>query len=165
MRYLEDLAVGDRFTTRSAVATEADIVAFAQRFDPQPMHTDPKAALDGPLGGLVASGWHTVAIVMGLIMRENPMEGGPWLGLGVDELRWPGPVRAGDTLRAEVEVVSITPSRSKPTHGIVRLHITARNQRGEVVLSLFPNLWVARRGETGATGGNAERGKPTAKTI
>ena len=146
MRYLEDLAVGEHFTTGSAEVTEAELLAFARRFDPQPMHVDAQAALSGPLGALSASGWHTAAIVMGLIIASNPMEGGPWLGLGVDELRWPAPVRPGDTIRADVEIVSITPSRSKPTHGIVRVHITARNQRGDVVLSMFPNLWVARRG-------------------
>lgn len=145
MRYLEDLAVGERHTTRSAAVSEAEILEFAKRFDPQPMHVDARAARDGPLRGLSASGWHTTAIVMGLMVDANPMEGTPWLGLGVDELRWPAPVRPGDTIRAEIEVVSITPSRSKPSHGVVRIHITARNQRGDVVLSMFPNLWVARR--------------------
>jgi acyl dehydratase len=149
MRHLEDLAVGERFTTRSATVSEADLVAFAKQFDAQPMHLDAQAALGGPLGGLSTSGWHTVSLVNGLVVEANPMDGGPWLGLGVDELRWPAPVRPGDTIRAEVEVVSITPSRSKPTHGVVRIHITARNQRGEVVLSMFPNLWVARGCEAG----------------
>src|SRR5579872_4732553 len=145
MRYLEDLAVGERFTTRPAEVTEADLVAFARRFDPQPMHVDALAARDGPLGSLSASGWHTAAMVMGLIVEADLMEGGPWLGLGVDELRWPVPVRPGDSIHAEIEVVSITPSRSKPTHGIVRVRITGRNQRGDLVLSMFPNLWVSRR--------------------
>ena len=78
------------------------------------------------------------------MVNANLMDGGPFLGLGVDELRWPQPVRPGDTIQAELEVVSITPSRSKPTHGVVRVHVTARNQRGEIVLSMYPNLWVAR---------------------
>src|SRR5690349_13438537 len=116
MKYLEDLAVGERFMTQSAKVTEADLIAFAKRFDPQPMHMDPEAARKGPLGALSASGWHTVALVMGLIVEANTMDGGPWLGLGVDDLRWPSPVRPGDTIRAEVEIVSITPSQSKPTH-------------------------------------------------
>src|SRR5690348_2906499 len=123
MKYLEDFAVGERFTTRPAEVSEADIVALAKRFDAQPMHLDAQAALGGPLGGLSASGWHTVSIVNGLVVEANPTEGGPWLGLGVDELKWPAPVRPGDAIQAEVEVVSVTPSRSKPTHGVVRLHI------------------------------------------
>ena len=145
MRYLEDLHVGDRFTTPSAQISEADIFDFARRFDPQFMHLDADAASRGPLGGLSASGWHTTALVMKLTIDAKPLDGGPVLGLGVDELRWPNPLRPGDVLTAELEVVSITPSRSKPTHGVVRIHTTAKNQRGEVVLSMYPNLWVPRR--------------------
>jgi acyl dehydratase len=145
MRYFEDLAVGDRITTPSVEVTEADILAFAKRFDPQPMHTDPNAAISGPLRGLAASGWHTAAIVMRLIVDARPLGGGPVLGLGVDEVRWPNPVRPGDTITAELEVDSKTSSRSKPTHGVVRMRITARNQKGDVVLRMFPNLWVPRR--------------------
>lgn len=145
MRYLEDLHVGDRFSTPSVQISEWDILDFARRFDPQFMHLDVDAASRGPLGGLSASGWHTTALVMKLTIDAKPLDGGPVLGLGVDELRWPNPVRPGDVLTAELEVVSITPSRSKPTHGVVRIHTTAKNQRGEVVLSMYPNLWVPRR--------------------
>ena len=130
MKHLEDFAAGDRFTTGSAEVSEADLVAFAHRFDAQPMHLDAQAAADLPLRGLSASGWHTVSLVNGLLVKANLMGGGPFLGLGVDELRWPQPVRPGDRIQVEVEVVSITPSRSKPTHGVVRIHVTARNQRG-----------------------------------
>jgi acyl dehydratase len=144
MKHLEDFAAGDRFTTGSAKVSEADLVAFAQRFDAQPMHLDARAAADLPLRGLSASGWHTVSLVNGLLVKANLMGGGPFLGLGVDELRWPQPVRPGDRIQVEAEVVSITPSRSKPTHGVVRIHVTARNQRGEIVLSMYPNLWVPR---------------------
>jgi acyl dehydratase len=152
MKYLEDFAVGDRFTTTSAEISEADLIGFAKRFDAQPMHLDAEAAARGPLRGLSASGWQTVSLVNGLLVGANLMDGGPFLGLGVDELRWPQPVRARDRIQAEVEVVSIKPSRSRPTHGVVRMHVTARNQRGEVVLSMYPNLWVPRRSDT-----NAER--------
>jgi acyl dehydratase len=145
VRYLEDLSVGQRFTTPAAQITEADTLSFAARYDPQPMHLDAEAAARGPLGGLSASGWQTTALVMRLTVDAKPFGGAPVLGLGVDELRWPNPVRPGDTITAELEVVSITPSRSKPTHGVVRIHTTARNQKGEVVLSMFPNLWVPRR--------------------
>jgi acyl dehydratase len=146
VRYLEDLSVGQKFTTPSAQVTDTDILTFATRFDPQFMHLDQEAAKRGPLGGLTASGWHTTALVMRLTIDARPLDGGPVLGLGVDELRWPHPVRAGDTVTAELEVISITPSRSKPTHGVVRIHTIAKNQNGDVVLTMSPNLWVPRRG-------------------
>ena len=152
MRYLEDLSVGQRFTTPSAQISEADIYDFANRFDPQFMHLNPEAAALGPLAGLSASGWQTTALVMRLTIDARPLDGGPILGLGVDELRWPNPVRPGDTITVELEVISVTPSRSKPTHGVVRIHTTARNQNGDVVLSMFPNLWVPRRTAASATG-------------
>jgi acyl dehydratase len=145
MRHLEDLAAGERFVTKTADVTEAEIITFARQFDPQPMHVDPERSVAGPLGGIAASGWHTISVVMRLIVEADPLDGAPWLGLGVDEVRWPNPVRPGDSIQAELEIVSITPSRSKPTHGVVRINITARNQNGEVVVTMVPNLWVSRR--------------------
>lgn len=145
MRYLEDFSVGERFFTESAHMSEADILGFAHRFDPQPMHTNPEHALTGPLRGLAASGWHTISVVMRLIVDADPLGGTPWLGLGVDEIRWPNPVRPGDSISSELEVVAITPSRSKPTHGVVRIRITAWNQNREMVLTMIPNLWISRR--------------------
>src|SRR5262249_24196373 len=102
-------------------------------------------AKQGPLGGLAASGWQTTAEVMRLLIDADPFAGGPMLGLGDEELRWPTPVRPGDSIIAEMEVLSITPSRSKPTHGVIRVHVTAWNQKQELVLSMFPKLWVPRR--------------------
>lgn len=145
MRYLEDFAVGEVIETPSAHITEDEIVAFATQFDPQPMHLERNPAKPGPLGGLSASGWHTSAVVMRLMVDAKLLWGGPILGLGVDELRWPNPVRPGDTIRAAVEVLSITPSRSKPGHGVVRTRVTALNQDGATVLTMCPNLWVPRR--------------------
>ncbi len=144
-RYLEDLAIGERRETGDFVVTEEDGVSFAKRYDPQPMHIDREAAESGPFKGLIASGWQTTGIVMRLITDAKPFGSTQVLGLGVDELRWPVPVRPGDTIRAELEVISITPSRSKPDFGVVRIQITARNQRGEVVMKMIPNLWVPRR--------------------
>ena len=144
MRHLEDLAVGDRTMTASEAVTEADIIAFAKRFDPQPMHVDPATAVNGPLGRLAASGWHTAAIVMRLMVDAKPLGGAPLLGLGVDEIRWPNPVIPGDTITAEIEIMSITPSRSTPSHGIVRIRVTAKNRNGDVVLIMFPKLWVPK---------------------
>ena len=144
-RYLEDLAVGERKESGWFELTEEESMQFAGRYDPQPMHIDRAAAEIGPLRGLTASGWQTTAIVMRLITDARPFGSTPVLGLGVDELRWPTPLRPGDTIRAETEVLSITPSRSKPEFGVVRMQITARNQRGEVVLKMIPNLWIPRR--------------------
>lgn len=145
MRYLEDLVVGEKIITPSMHVTESDIVAFAILYDPQPMHLDTDAASRGPFGGLIASGWHTVAIAMRLIVDARPFGGGPVLGLGTDEVRWPKPVRPGHTIRVEIEILSVTPSRSKPDYGVVRIRIVARNQHGDTVLTMLPNLWVPRR--------------------
>jgi acyl dehydratase len=139
-RYLEDLHVGDKIQTASVIVTEEDILDFARRFDPQPMHTDPNAP-----GGLIASGWHTGALVMRLVVDAKPLGGLPLLGLGVDGIQWPKPVRPGDTIQVETEVLAIRPSQSQPTHGIVKLRSTARNQHGEVVFVVTPNCWVQRR--------------------
>jgi len=145
MRYLEDFAVGDKLPTHSATITESSLIAFAAEYDPQPMHLDPNPAVPGPLGGLSASGWQTACVVMRLMVDADPCKGAPMLGMGVDELRWPTPVRPGDTISAELEVVSVTPSRSKPDFGVVRMKVTAKNQNGQVVMTMYPNLWIPRR--------------------
>jgi acyl dehydratase len=144
-RYLEDFAVGEVHQTGSVEVTAADTMAFAARYDPQPMHTDPKIAGQGEFDGLIASGWHTSAMVMRLIVDSRPLGDAPVLGLGVEELRWPRPVRPGDILQAESEVLSVTPSQSRPQYGVVRLKVTARNQRGEIVYTMIPKLRVLRR--------------------
>ena len=144
-RYLEDLQVGDKIQTGSVTVTEEDILEFARRFDPQPMHADPEAARRGPFGGLIASGWHTGALVMRLVVDANPLGGLPLLGLGADGIEWPRPVRPGDTIQVEMEVLAIRPSQSQANHGIVKIRSTARNQRGEVVYVVTPNCWVPRR--------------------
>jgi acyl dehydratase len=139
-RYLEDLQVGEKTTTGSVTVTEAEMLDFSRKFDPQPMHTDPNVA-----GGLIASGWHTAAVVMRLVADARPLGDLPVLGLGVDGIEWRQPVLPGDTIQVEIEVLAIRPSKSKPTHGIVKLRSTARNQRGEVVYVVTPNCWVPRR--------------------
>ncbi|HLX45073.1 MAG TPA: MaoC family dehydratase [Bryobacteraceae bacterium] len=144
-RYLEDFIIGERKESGWFDLTEEESVAFARRYDPQPMHIDREAAAHGPLQGLTASGWQTTAIVMRLIIEAQPFGSTPVLGLGVDEVRWPTPLRPGDSIRAEIEVLSTTPSKSKPEFGVMRIQITARNQRGEVVLKMIPNLWIPRR--------------------
>jgi acyl dehydratase len=144
-RYLEDLHVGEKIRTGSVTVSEEDILEFSRRFDPQPMHDNPEAAARGPFRGLIASGWHTAALVMRLTVDSNPLGSLPLLGLGVDGIEWPQPVRPGDTIQVEMEIVEIRPSKSRPSHGIVKIRSTARNQRGEVVYKVTPNCWVPRR--------------------
>jgi acyl dehydratase len=139
-RYLEDLKVGDRIRTSAVTVTEEDILDFARRFDPQPMHADPHVS-----GGLIASGWHTAAIVMRLTVDSNPLGTLPLLGLGVDGIEWSRPVRPGDTIQVEMEILAIRPSKSQPDYGIVKIRSTARNQNGEVVYVVTPNCWVPRK--------------------
>jgi acyl dehydratase len=139
-RYLEDLKVGDRIRTSAVTVTEEDILDFARRFDPQPMHADPHVS-----GGLIASGWHTAAIVMRLTFDSNPLGTLPLLGLGVDGIEWSRPVRPGDTIQVEMEILAIRPSKSQPDYGIVKIRSTARNQNGEVVYVVTPNCWVPRK--------------------
>jgi acyl dehydratase len=144
-RYLEDLEVGQKFQTASVTISEEDILEFSRRYDPQPMHVDPQAAARGPFRGLIASGWHTGALVMRLVVDSNPLGSLPLLGLGVDGIEWPQPVRPGDTIQVEMEVLTIRPSKSHPGHGIVKLRSVARNQYGEIVYIVTPNCWVPRR--------------------
>jgi acyl dehydratase len=144
-RYLEDLSVGDKFETPTIHVSEEEVLEFALRYDPQPMHTDRDVAAAGAFKGLIASGWHTAALVMKLNAEAKMLGNTPMLGLGVDGLAWPLPVRPGDTLRVVTEVTKITPSKSKPDFGIVSLTSTAFNQHGEAVFVAKPNCWVPRR--------------------
>lgn len=142
--YLEDVAVGQRFVTRSHVVTEADVLRFAREFDPQPFHTDREAATHSVFGGLVASGWHTVAITMRLMVEDSPRFAWGLVGVGA-EAQWPAPTRPGDTLTVHGEVVDITPSRSRPDRGIVTVRSETRKQGDVVVQVLTAKLMVPRR--------------------
>src|SRR5207253_2022498 len=142
-RYFEDLKVGDRFRSGTYKVTEEQIVSFAREFDPQPFHLDPAVARQTMFKGLIASGWHTAAITMRLFVQTlNFAEGA--IGLGVDELRWPNAVRPGDVLQVETEIVDLRLSRSKPTHGIVRLRNVTTNQHGEIVQTMAASALVLR---------------------
>jgi acyl dehydratase len=143
--YFEDFRVGGRFRSREHTVTETEMIEFARRFDPQPFHTDPTAAKESVFGGLIASGWLTAAIVMRLRAESGVEVAGGMIGLGLEEMRWPKPVRAGDTLHLEAEVIETRPSRSQPGHGIVRVRETALNQRDEPVFTAITALWVPRR--------------------
>ena len=129
--YLEDLHVGQTFTTGSVTVTTEAIRAFAREFDPQPFHLDEDAARDSLFGGLAASGWHTAALRMRLLVDGLPFAGG-LIGVG-GETTWPRPTRPGDTLTVHIEVLEITPSKSRPDRGMVRTRNETRNQHGEPV--------------------------------
>ncbi|MDM0042250.1 MaoC family dehydratase [Variovorax sp. J22G21] len=142
--YLEDLNVGDRFMSDGHELDAEQIKAFAVLFDPQPFHTDEEAAKATFFGGLAASGWHTAAITMRLMVNSGlPLANGV-IGSG-GQISWPQPTRPGDVLRVESEVVEITPSRSKPDRGMVQMRCETRNQRGEVLQHFLPKLVVMRR--------------------
>jgi len=143
--YLDDLQVGQRFLSGTQVIDEAEIKAFAQKFDPQPFHLDNDAAKKTMFAGLAASGWHTAAITMRLLVETGlPLAGGI-VGAG-GTLEWPNPVRPGDTLQVESEVLEIKPSRSRPDRGSTTVRSVTRNQRGDVVQNLTAKLIVPRRG-------------------
>ena len=142
--YLDDLRVGQRFASRSHALDEAQIKAFAAEFDPQPFHLDDEAAKSTLFAGLAASGWHTAAITMRLLVEGGAPIAGGVVGAG-GEIGWPRPTRPGDILRVESEVLEVTPSRSRPDRGMVTLRSETRNQRGEVVQILTAKLVVPRR--------------------
>jgi acyl dehydratase len=143
--YLEDLAVGQRYAGGTAVVDAAAIKAFAAAFDPQPFHLDDDAARTSIFGGLVASGWHTMALTMRMLVEGEPRSLWGLVGLGADQLRWPRPVFPGDVLGVEWEVLEVRPSSTKPDRGTARLGITTRNQRGEIVLSVVTTILLPRR--------------------
>ena len=143
--YLEDLHVGDRFGSDRVHVTEESIIDFARDFDPQPFHLDAAAAQRSVFQELVASGWHTAAMCMKLFVTGELRLAGGSIGLGVDELRWPRPVRPGDTLRLETEILEVRPSRSKPDRGIIRIRNVTTNQRDEIVQSFVASVLVRRR--------------------
>jgi acyl dehydratase len=145
--YLEDLRVGQRFTSGTHALDEDQIKAFAGQFDPQPFHLEDRAARGSLFGGLAASGWHTAAITMRLLVEGGlPLAGGV-IGAG-GEVSWPKPTRPGDVLRVESEVIEIRPSRSRPDRGTAIVRSDTRNQQGEVVQTLIARLVVPRRSPT-----------------
>ena len=145
-RYFEEFAVGDRFGTAAAALDEQEILAFGRRYDPQPFHTDPAAATDSIYGGLIASGFQTLAAGFRQIWETGVFQGSSLGSPGLDELRWLKPVRPGDSLRVEGEVTEIRPSQSKPDRGIVRIAYRHLNQRDEVVLTFNAMHLLRRRG-------------------
>jgi acyl dehydratase len=142
--HLDNPHIGQRFTSRTHVIDEEQIKAFARQFDPQPFHLDNDAANDTLFSGLVASGWHTAAITMPLLVDGGLPFNDRIVGAG-GELDWPSPTRPGDTLQVESEILDIRPSRSRPDRGVASVRSLTRNQQNEVVQCLTAKLIVLRR--------------------
>ena len=144
-RYFEDFKVGEKRTFGAYEVTREEIIEFAGKYDPQPFHMSEELARDSFLGGLCASGWHTCAMTMRM-MVDSMMDKGPSLGSpGVDGIRWLRPVRPGDVLSVEIETKELRPSRSKPDIGSVHQDVTVMNQKGEAVMTLKSVALFKRR--------------------
>ena len=144
-KYLDDLSVGDVIETAGVTLSEGLVIDFALAYDPQPFHLDKVAAGDSIFGGLIASGFQTIALTFRLFRDTGVLNGTNLGGHGLDEVRWLAPVRAGDTIRARITVEAITPSRSKPDRGTVRFRYRAYNQDDVEVLSFSADHVMARR--------------------
>jgi len=145
MRYFEDFAEGQVYELGQASLSEAEILEFARKYDPQPFHIDPAAAQQSMFGGLIASGWQTGALYMGLLVRGLLLDAASLGSAGVDELRWLKPVRPGDVLRARVTITSVKPSSRSPSRGTVATFGELFNQQGERVFFVRSSGMFARR--------------------
>ena len=144
--FLEDFVAGQRFAGSTRVRVDANSVkAFAAEFDPQAFHLDDGAASASIFRGLAASGWHTAALTMRLLVDSEFRPAGGIVGAGFDELRWPLPVRPGDELRVESEVLEVRPSKSRPQQGLIKVRTNTLNQRGDIVQTSVGNLVVPSR--------------------
>jgi acyl dehydratase len=143
-RFFEDYKVGATYVCGSFTVTEDEIIQFASLYDPQMMHTDPALAAKGPFGGVIASGWHTVARTMRLLV-DNFLPRNGLAAPGIDALRWPRPVRPGDTLTLHVTVQEARRSRTRPDRGLVHTLLEVLNQDGDVVMSMKPMNFVRTR--------------------
>jgi acyl dehydratase len=144
-KFLDDLTAGDKFVTGGVTLTESGIIDFALAYDPQPFHLDAAAAAESIYGGLIASGFQVVALAFRLFIQSGILAGSSMGSPGIDELRWFAPARPGDTLHAEVEVLAVTPSKSKADRGIARLRYTMLNQRREAVAGFIVNHLLLHR--------------------
>jgi acyl dehydratase len=145
VRYWEDFRVGETTELGEVEVSREEMLEFAQRFDPQPFHVDEDAAAASPFGGLIASGWHTAALFMGLFVRAILLDSASMGSPGVEELRWTAPVRPGDRLTARVTVTDVQPSSVRPDRGTVFTESEVLNQDGVVVLTLRARGFFARR--------------------
>jgi acyl dehydratase len=145
MRYLEDFSPGQKFGSGRLRVERDRIKSFAAEFDPQPFHLDEEAARNSLFGGLAASGWHTAALTMRLLVESELKPAGGILGAGFDEFRWPRPVRPGDELHLESEVLEVRASKSRPDQGVIKMKTTTLNQNSDPVQISVGNLIVPRR--------------------
>lgn len=143
--YLEDYAPGQVYGSRKLQIDGERIKTFAAEFDPQPFHLDDNAAQASIFAGLAASGWHTAALTMRLLVESDLKPAGGIIGMGFEEFRWPRPVRPGDQLRVESEVLEVRPSKSRPDQGLIKIRTTTLNQNGEAVQITVGSLLVPRR--------------------
>lgn len=148
-RWFNEFHVGDRFETRGITLTDSQIVDFALTYDPQHMHVDATAAEAGPFGGLIASGFQTLALSFRLFYDLGLVVDSNIVGPGMDEVRWTAPVKPGDTIRTAVEVIEARESRSKPDRGTVRFQFTVLNQRDETVMTYLAITIIRKRPEGG----------------
>lgn len=146
-RYLQDYEAGQTFRSGRFRIDADRIKTFAAEFDPQPFHLDERAASDSIFAGLAASGWHTAAITMKLLVDSDLVPAGGIIGVGFDELRWPRPVRPGDELRVESEVLDVRPSKSRLDQGVIKIRTTTLNQSNDAVQVSVGHLIVRRRPE------------------
>ena len=146
-RYLEDFSVGQTFGSGRLHVDGERALAFAAEFDPQPFHLDEAAARRSIFGGLTVSGWYTAAATMRLLVESELKPAGGIVGAGLDELRWLRPVRPGDELHAECEVIEVRPSKSRPEQGLIKLRTTTLNQHDKPVMVIVVNLVVPRRND------------------
>jgi acyl dehydratase len=144
LKSLDELIVGEVFETQGYTLSQADITSFAFSFDPQPFHIDEVAASQSIFGGIIASGFHTIAICFRLFIQSGIFARSSLGGTGLDEVRWFAPVHAGDTLTAEVEVTKLVPSKSKDDRGVAVLQYRGYNQRKEMVVSFYGNHYLLR---------------------
>jgi acyl dehydratase len=143
--YLEDYAAGQRFATAPRTVDAEAITTFARQYDPQPFHLDDAAARGTIFGGLAASGWHTAVVTVGLLLESDFVPASGIIGAGFDEFRWSQPVRPGDTLHAECEILEVRESKSRPGQGLIKVRTQTLNQKGEAVLVFVGNLMVPCR--------------------
>ena len=140
--YLEDFAIGQKFTSGTSFIDENSIKEFATQFDPQPFHTNVELAKRSFFKGLVASGWHTAGIAMRLLVESNLKPAGGLIGAGIEQLKWPLPTYPGDEISLDIEVVDIRRSSSNPNNGILKVKVLTKNQNGETVMSYVAALLV-----------------------
>lgn len=146
-RYLDDFKEGERFSAPGFTLSEGQVLDFALTYDPQPFHIDAQAASESPYGGLIASGFQTLALCFRMVVQTGVFETVSMGGPGIDELRFLAPVRPGDTIRSEAEILTAIPSRSKPDRGIMRIQFRGYNQHGDEVISFIVIMLGRRKAE------------------